>query len=153
MSDFDTDPEAGQDEGNRLAELQKKIDELEKDNAKYREERRAQAEAAFLDKYGPEIVEDVKGLPDEHRETMAEKLLSLRAEKQTEQNEPAPAEEAPQGDAPQSGLAAVAQAPSTGKPASEGLLTVAEIKELGKTDPIKANDLIRQGKFVEQASW
>jgi hypothetical protein len=32
-------------------------------------------------------------------------------------------------------------------------LTVAEIKELGKTDPIRANDLIRQGKFVEQTSW
>jgi hypothetical protein len=108
-------------------------------------------------KYGADVVEL---LPEEvtaydRRVELAERLasrLSPAPSNETEQHEPAP-EEAQAEEPELSGLAAVAKAPSTGKPAPEGLLTVAEIKELGKTDPIRANDLIRQGKFVEQTSW
>ena len=148
----DEAPEVSEQETAPAVPDDKELRKLKQENQSLRQRlRRTELEANF----GKDVVELIpEELPLSKWEEFAGRLSERmpKQEAQTEQNEPAP-EDAPQEVAPQSGLAAVAQAPSVGKPASEGLLTVAEIKELGKTDPIKANDLIRQGKFVEQTSW
>jgi hypothetical protein len=100
-----------------IAELQKKLAKLEQDNYKLREERRR---AEFETKYGAEIAAEVADLPEDKRETWAEKLLKLQtSDAPPEQNEPAP-EETPKVEVP-AGLAAVAQAPATGSAETESM--------------------------------
>ena len=113
MSEFDTEEQGSQDEQS-IEELQKKLARLEKDNQKYREERRKSQEAAFLEKYGEEIVAEVADLPEELRGKWAEKLLASKPQATPEADEPAP-EEPSKVEVP-AGLAAVAQAPATGGP-------------------------------------
>jgi hypothetical protein len=103
-------------------------------------------------KHGASIGDIPDWVQAEHLEEFAERFLARPTPTETEQHEPAP-EEAQAEEPAQSGLAAVAKAPSIGKPAPEVLLTVAELKELNKTDPIRAEELRRQGKYVQQTSW
>lgn len=123
MSDFDTEPNVGQDGADSVAELQKKIAALEKDNAKYREERRRAADEAFLAKYGEDIVAKVKDLPDEHRERMADTLLELRPAPSAP-DEQAPTETPTEEIVP--GAAAVVKEPASGNHVASQSMTLDE---------------------------
>jgi 16S rRNA C967 or C1407 C5-methylase (RsmB/RsmF family) len=70
-----------------------------------------------------------------------------------EQTEPEASTEEPAQEAEPAGLAAVTNAPAPGTAVPGELLTVKEIKELGKTDPVRATELISQGKFKPAEPW
>jgi 16S rRNA C967 or C1407 C5-methylase (RsmB/RsmF family) len=111
--------------------------------------RRTELEANF----GKDVVELIpEELPlskwEEYAGRLAERLQKQEPPKQDEQA----AEESSQEDEP-AGLAAVTNASAPGAALPEDLKTVAEIKELAKTDPVKANELIAAGKFVAQTQW
>jgi 16S rRNA C967 or C1407 C5-methylase (RsmB/RsmF family) len=111
--------------------------------------RRTELEANF----GKDVVELIpEELPLSKWEEYAGRLAErLQKPAPPEQNEQA-AEETSQEDEP-AGLAAVTNASAPGASLPEDLKTVAEIKELAKTDPLKANELITAGKFVKQTEW
>lgn len=133
--DFDTEAQGAQDGADQLAALQKKIAELEKDNAKYREERRKASEQAFLSKYGEEIAAEVADLPEDKREAWADKLLALKSSAPTGSDEPAPVEVPKVETKP--GLAAVVKDPAPG--AAEGqTLTPEEFKRYVDAEGLNA---------------
>lgn len=128
--------EAEEDQQVDVAALQKKIEELEKDNFKYREDHRKAAEEAFLSKFGKEIAEEVADLPEDKREAWAEKLLSLQPKKdEPATDEPAPVDTPTEETA--TGLAAVVK-PASGTQVPPEPLTPKQILELGKTNPAAA---------------
>jgi 16S rRNA C967 or C1407 C5-methylase (RsmB/RsmF family) len=128
----------------------KYVRKLKDENQSLRQRlRRTELEANF----GKDVVELIpEELPLSKWEEFAGKLAErMPKATPTEQNEPA-AEEPTQEVAP-SGLAAVAATPSSGAPATEELMTTAEIKKLAKSDPQAAARLVNAGKFVQAEDW
>lgn len=128
----------------------KEIRKLKQENQSLRQRlRRTELEANF----GKNVVELIpEELPLSKWEEYAGKLAdAIPKPAVPEQDEQAP-EEASQEDEP-TGLAAVTTASAPGASLPEDLKTVAEIKELMKTDPVEANRLVAAGKFVKQTEW
>ncbi len=129
---------------------EKDFRKLKQENQSLRQRlRRTELEANF----GKDVVELIpEELPlskwEEYAGRLAERLPKPAPPEQNEQA----ADEPSQEDEP-AGLAAVTNASAPGATLPEDLKTVAEIKELAKTDPVKANELIAAGKFVKQTEW
>lgn len=124
MDDALDEGQGSSTEAEQVAALQKKIEALEKDNAKYREERRR---SEFIAKYGEEITDSVADLPEEKREAWADKLLKLQSSATPEPDGSAPSE-APKEE-PKPGLAAVVNDSASGAPGGEQTLTPDEFKK------------------------
>ena len=122
---------------------------LKQENQSLRQRlRRTELEANF----GKDVVELIpEELPLSKWEEYAGRLAERLQKPEPEQNAQA-AEEPSQEDEP-AGLATVANASMPGASLPEDLLTVAEMKDLIKTDPVKAQELITAGKFVKQTEW
>jgi 16S rRNA C967 or C1407 C5-methylase (RsmB/RsmF family) len=142
-------PEVSAEEAAPAAGDDSAMRKLKQENQSLRQRlRRTELEANF----GKDVVEMIpEELPLSKWEEFAGKLAERlpKAQNQTEQNEPA-AEEPAQEAAP-AGLAAVSGASTSGAPLEPELLTRAEIKELYKSDPVKAGQLVSQGKFQPAA--
>jgi 16S rRNA C967 or C1407 C5-methylase (RsmB/RsmF family) len=142
--------EVSEEEGSAPEISENVLRKLKQENHSLRQRlRRTELEANF----GKDVVELIpEELPLSKWEEYAGKLAErLPKQAPPEQNEPAP-EEPSQEDEP-TGLAAVTNASAPGASLPEDLKTVAELKELARTDPVKANDLIRAGKFIQQTEW
>lgn len=153
MDDYTEDdaPEASEQEDSAPVAEDKELRKLKQENQSLRQRlRRTELEANF----GKDVVELIpEELPLSKWEEFAGKLAERmpKPEAPPEQNEQA-AEDSPQEDEP-AGLAAVTKTPAPGSTLPEELKTVAEIKELAKTDPAEATRLINSGKFVQQTNW
>jgi 16S rRNA C967 or C1407 C5-methylase (RsmB/RsmF family) len=148
-----SDEESQEDfaEGTSAPEIDENLlRKLKNENQSLRQRlRRTELEANF----GKDVVELIpEELPlskwEEYAGKLAERLQKQEPPKQDEQA----AAEASQEDEP-TGLEAVTNASAPGASLPEDLKTVAEIKELMKTDPVKANELVNAGKFVKQTEW
>ena len=159
MDEYDVD-ELDQDVEDNTEEVEaspvddKALDKLRKENHSLRARlRRSELEAEF----GSDVAALVPdALPLKEWKDYAAKLVALKGPAvstadQTDdevaeapQEEPTPAEKR---------LATVGKVSPPGAALPEELLTVAQIKELGKTNPEEATRLINEGKFVQQSNW
>lgn len=147
----DQTPEAA-DAGPTLADLKK----LRSENKGLRERLKEAQNQILTTRFDEEVLglipEEVTDF--DRRVQLAEQYQARFKPSSETQTEPATDAPAPEADsAEEQKLAAVGTGPQTGAAAPEALMTVAEIKELGKTDPDTANRLIREGKFVQQNTW
>ena len=144
--------EASEQEDSAAVADDKELRKLKQENQSLRQRlRRTELEANF----GKDVVELIpEELPlskwEEFAGKLAERMPKAEAP-EPEQNEQA-AEDSPPEDEP-AGLAAVTKTPAPGSTSPEELKTVAEIKELAKTDPAEATRLINSGKFIQQTNW
>lgn len=125
--------------------------QLRQENQSLRQRlRRTELEANF----GKEIVELVpEELPLDKWEEFAGRLAErLSKPEAPEAGQETPPEPAPQEDV-RTDVGTVTGAPAPGTQAAGELMTVAQIKELAKTDPVTANQLISQGKYQKQTTW
>jgi hypothetical protein len=120
---------------------------LKQENQSLRQRlRRTELEANF----GKDVVELIpEELPLSKWEEFAGKLAERMPKDQAKQDEPAAEESAPEAEP--AGLAAVSGASTPGTPIAGDPLTSAEIKELYKTDPVRASQLVNQGMFKPAA--
>ena len=125
------------------------VRKLKQENQSLRQRlRRTELEANF----GKDVVELIpEELPLSKWEEFAGRLAERfpKAESQPKQDEQAAEVSAPEVEP--AGLAAVSGASTPGTPIAGEPLTRAEIKELYKTDPVRASQLVNEGKFQPAA--
>ena len=159
MSEYDEDDldqgvEEAPEEVAPSASEDKELGKLRKENHSLRTRlRRTELEAEF----GSDVAALVPdALPLKEWKEYAGKLVALKgpavstADQTDEATQEAPSEEPSEVERR---LATVGKVSPPGAALPEELLTVAQIKELAKTDPDGAEALIREGKFQQQANW
>ena len=152
--DLDQDVEEAAEEATPGNLDEKALEKLRKENHSLRARlRRSELEAEF----GSDVAALVPdALPLGEWKEYAGKLVALKgpAVSTADQTEEA-TEEAPQEEASpvEKRLATVGKVSPPGAALPEELLTVAQVKELAKTDPEGAEALIREGKFQQQVNW
>lgn len=134
--------------------LRIKLEKLEKDNFKLRSKVRR---VEWEQKYGAEALEGIdESLPlQEQLQAIADKLAEQRRGTATTQDvQAAEADSQGEPDPEEAKLAAVASAsPTAGSQVPPDLPTLAEVKELHKTDPVRAAQIINSGEFQKQENW
>lgn len=152
--DLDQDVEEVPEEVASSATDDKVLEKLRKENHSLRSRlRRSELEAEF----GSDVAALVPdALPLKEWKEYAGKLVALKgpavstADQTDEATQEAPSEEPSEVERR---LATVGKVSPPGAALPEELLTVAQIKELSKTDPEGAERLIMEGKFQQQANW
>ena len=159
MSDYEDQESEEHEEPTGFAalpkETQAELKKLRKESESLRTRLKERDHEILTARYGEDIVSMIpeEVTTYERRAELAEiyKAKLSPASSNPEQTEPAPADVATEPEP--AGLKAVVNAPAPGTQVPGDVLTVKEIKELAKTDPIGAGRLISEGKFVQTKNW
>lgn len=164
MDEYDEDLESSEEEAQPEGfaalprETQAELKKLRKESQRLRDERRTLQNEVLTTKFGPDVVALIpEELADYERQVaFAEKLQArlgtvVSSDDQTDEATEDAVQEA--ASPVEKRLATVGKVSPPGAALPEELLTVAQIKELAKTDPDGAEALIREGKFQQQANW
>lgn len=145
----------GGDVETQLAEARKRIKDLNAENKERRESLEAMQVTHLTEIYGEDRLKENAELLDGLSFTKQKALLARlvpNGSAATTEPETGTAPEAKAQEEPEApGLAAVSSGSAPTTATAGELLTVAQIQELAKTDPLEASKLINEGRFQPAA--